>query len=68
MDLFPSDPPKLNRECPDCGGGDVTPTLTTTAGAYCQCGTCGHLWHEERRKNENGAIKGGRRRTDQPLS
>jgi len=53
---------------PDCGGRDVTPTLTTTAGAYCQCGTCRHLWHEERRKNENGAIKGGRRRTDQPLS
>lgn len=64
MDFFPSDPPQLGRACPDCGAGEVRPTLDTLAGAYCQCSVCGHLWHDERRKPESPAVQGGRRLSD----
>ena len=64
MDLFPSDPPKVISACPDCGAGDVIATMSTLAGAYCQCSACGHLWHAERRKSEPEKIRGGRRRGD----
>lgn len=66
MDLFPPESPRVNRACPDCGAGDVRPTLDTIAGAYCECEACGHLWHDERRKSTGDVRSGGRRRTDAP--
>src|SRR5688572_28274576 len=34
--------------CPVCGGRDVHVTLPTDIGAYCRCGGCGEVWHDER--------------------
>jgi hypothetical protein len=64
MDRLPPDPPQLIRECPDCGAGDVRATLDTFAGAYCQCESCGHLWHDERLKPGDDAVQRSRRSPD----
>lgn len=34
--------------CPNCGKAGIRPMVRTSAGSYCQCKACGHIWHDAR--------------------
>ena len=42
--------------------------MTTSAGVYCRCASCGDVWHHDRRAPSSPPIVGGRRKADRKRS
>jgi hypothetical protein len=50
--------------CPKCQSTDVHMTLPSHAGAYCQCRTCGNLWHDDKKPPGSPGPAQLKRKTD----
>ena len=50
--------------CPKCSSDQVKLTLPSQTGAYCQCRSCGHQWHDEKKPPSRGKPDVLKRKSD----